>query len=316
MKNWNIKPIEIEGLGWIIKENEENVAMVLLEHDIDKSKNNAALIGTAPELLDLCNELLTHIDENSEVYEKAQVIIQKAQGLCGLEEELSYFDDFIFKMEQNIKVIEVDLDENKFSYKGEATMDETFGIVPVDDEIGILMIDISIKSTSDDIEEYYWMKYPIPDLISKNTYHKFIQCLSKKYSNLSELITDYEKQPEDVTFQEFLEDIFYGEFSEQFKRSLSLEDYLKEYHLVFDTEELYMEAELPTFLQGCSHIMHLDVEVTIKGETINGMIFYKESDDKYYIYNKEDKAVSLFMIQNTLEERSSTQIKFNDYLQS
>lgn len=318
---WSVEPIDEEVIGWNIIDNYsdapegmDSVAVVLINDDIQASKDNAALISTAPELLMACKRALVHLDKKLPLYDELEYLINKAEGLEGEVEVLSYFDDI-----DNIypeSVINIDFSENKCTFVSNAKMSEVFAFQDFGDEVGLIILNISGDFLFEENIDEYDLKYPIGHLISKTTFNDFIEFMSDKYTCLKEFMTEFDSQSEDVPLRSFINNIFFDEFANNYMRELSLMEYLEKYPLILDTDELYMDLSLPKFLEDCPHAIHADIEVSYNGQTVQGIIFYREKENKFFIYNQAQKSVSFFMIPNNDLDKECTSLKFIDLIQN
>ena len=320
MDKWTIEPIDDEVIGWNIIDNYsdapeglDSVAVVLINKDVEESKSNAALISTAPELLMACKRTLTHLDKKLPLYDEIEYLINKAEGLEGNIETLSYFDDMdnIY----NDSVINIDFKENKCTYVSKATMFELFSFQSFGEDAGLIVFNVSGNFSDDDNFDEYDLKYPIGHLLSKSVYKDFTEFMADRYETLKDFMMEFDRQDDGVSFRGFLNDIFFDEFAFRYTRTLNLYDYLDKYPLVVDTEELYMDLNLPKFLENCAHAMHADINVTYKDQSVQGIIFYREKENKFFIYNQAQKSVSFFMIPNEEEDKKNTELEFIDLIQ-
>lgn len=319
---WTIEPIdEDDVIGWNIIDNYsdapegyDSVAVVLINNDIEDSKSNAALISTAPELLVACKRALTYLDKNLPLYEEIEYLVNKADGLEGDINSLSYFDDMsdIYKE----SVLNLDFEQNKCSFVTNAQMSELFSFHNFGDEIGLILLNISGDFMYDENFDDAFLRYPIGHLISKKVYDDFIVFMTNKYENLKAFMTDFESQDNDVSLRSFLLDMFFDEFAYKYNRKMTLKSYLETYPLMLDSEELYMDLNLPKFLENCPYAMHSDIEVSYNEQKVTGIILYREKEDKFFVYNQEQKSAAFFMIPNLPEEKEIATVEFIDLIQT
>lgn len=321
-ENWILDPINEEFIGWnILSENSTEghlspVAVVLVDNDLEKSKNNAALISAAPDLLRISKELLDNMNSNHPMYKDLSYIIAKAEGRQGDLEILNCFDDFNLNVEEEAEsVINIDFKSNKCTYVSNAKMSEVFSYQSFGDNIGLLVLNLSTENNFEDVDEQSLI-YPVGHLISHSVYNDFIEYLSGIYGKLKDFMSDFDRQDEGLSLRGFINNLFFDDFANNYIREITLEEYLDEYPLVHDTEELYIELNLPNFLEDCAHSLHGDIEVTYNGQTVSGIIFYIEKENKFYIFNHEDKSVSFFMIPNDDLSKQSTKLKYIDLIKS
>lgn len=321
---WILDPINEDFIGWNILENNQltedmnAVAVVLVDDSLEKGKDNAALISTAPELLDMCKKIINNLDRKSPIYEELENVICKAEGIEGNQEALNYFDDVdLSNSEYYESVINIDFAENKCTYLSNATMRETFSFHDFGDNVGLLALNITGENNyNDDVDEQI-LRYPLGHLLSRSVYEDFINYTSSIYPQLKDFMDDFDKEEnESLSLREFINNIFFDEFANNYIRETSLSEYLKEYPLVFDTDELYIEFSLPNFLEDCPHSLHADIEIYYNNQTVKGIIFFIEKENKFYIFNQEDNSVSFFMIPNDTQAKENTFLRYIDLTQN
>lgn len=321
---WILDPINDDFIGWNILENNDSkeemstVAVVLVDESLEKGKENAALISTAPELLDMCKRILNSLNKKSPIYSELESLIYKAEGIEGNQTALSYFDDIDLAGRDYFEsVINIDFIENKCTYLSNAKMKETFSFHDFGDGVGLLTLNISSENNYNDEIDEQVLKYPLGHLLSYSVYNDFIQYMSNKYPQLKDFMNDFDKEENgELSLREFINNIFFDEFAYNYNRETNLYDYLKEYPLVYDTDELYIEINLPNFLENCPHSLHADIEILFNNQFVKGIIFYIEKDDKFYIFNQEDNSVSFFMIPNDDESKVNTTLRYLDLTQN
>lgn len=319
MDKWRIEPFNDEIIGWnIIKSDDptdndylNSLAVVLCNEDLEESKSNAALISTAPELLDVCKRALTHLNKNLPLYDEIEYLINKAEGLEGDIESLSFFDDLENYPES---VIEMDFKNNRCSYTSNATMNQLFLFQSFSDDVGLPMLNISGDFLVDDNFDMYDLRYPIGHIMSRNVFNDFVSYISDIYPTLKSFMTDFESQSEEVSLRDFVNDLFFKEFALKYKTCMSLDAYLDKYPLISDNDDIYMESKLPNFLENCPYAIHLDIIAKYNGQETQGVLLYNESKDTFYVYDQNDKSISFFMIPNSEEEKKKAMLEFIDLL--
>lgn len=316
---WSVEPIDEDVIGWNIIDNYSDapngmnsVAVVLINDDIQASKDNASLISTAPELLVACKRALVHLDKKLPLYDELEYLINKAEGLEGDIHTLSYFDDMDTIYPES--VINIDFETNKCTFVSNAKMAELFAFQDFGDDTGLIVLNISGDFLFDETIDEYDLRYPIGHLLSKSTFNDFIEFMSNKFASLKEFMTDFDSQSDEVSFIAFINNIFFDEFADRYTKELTLFEYLDRYPLILDTEELYMDLSLPKFLDNCPHALHADIKVSYNGQSVTGIIFYREKEDKFFIYNQAQGSVSFFMIPNKDEDKNNTTLKFIDLI--
>lgn len=321
---WILDPINEDFIGWNILEYNPSiddraaVAVVLVDDSLEKGKDNAALISTAPELLSVCKKIFNDIDRTSPIYEELENVIYKAEGIEGNQEALGYFDDMdLTDINYFESVINIDFAENKCTYMSNATMKETFSFHDFGDDVGLISLNISGENNyNEDIDEQI-LRYPIGHLLSSSVYEDFIEYISGRYPQLKDFMSDFDNdENEELSLREFINNIFFDDFADNYIRELSLSEYLNEYPLVFDTDELYIEFNLPKFLENCPHSLHADIDISHNGQNVKGIIFYIEKEDKFYIFNQEDNSVSFFMIPNDEQSKNNAFLKYIDLIKN
>jgi len=319
---WIIEPIDEDGvLGWNIVDSYSNepegydsVAIVLANNNIEESKSNAALISTAPELLVACKRALTYLDKNLPLYQELEYLVNKADGLEGDIESLSYFDNMSDMYKES--VLNLDFEQNKCSFVTNAQMSDLFSFHNFGGGTGLIVLNISGDFMYDENFDDAFLRYPIGHLISKKVYDDFIVFMTNKYENLKAFMTAFEAQNNDVSLRSFLLDMFYDEFAPKYHRQMTLKNYLETYALMLDSDELYMDFNLPKFLENCPYTMHSDIEVSYHEQKVSGIILYREKEDKFFVYNQEQKSATFFMIPNVDEETEVTILEFIDLIQT
>lgn len=311
MSKWIIEPIDEEICGWNIYDSTKDVndvsssvAVVPINDDLDTSKCNAALISSAPELIDACTKALPYIPKDSELYEEIIYLINKSKGLTDDVSVLGYFDDI------SESCIDINFEDNKCVYIPSATMRDLFFFEDLGDNAGLLGINIS-----GDFPNMYLqneIQYPIDKLISKKVFNDFVEYMESIYPTLKDFMFDFDNQGNGL--RKFVSNVFLGEFSNKYNRTISLAQYLDEYMLMYDSEEFFINTQLPNFLKNSPYTPHSDITVKFRNESAIGIIFFNEKENKYYVFNKEDRAISLFVINNTKEHTENTILSFKDFL--
>lgn len=282
MDKWRIEPFNEEVIGWnIVKSEDEvddeymnSVAVVLVSESLEESKSNAALISTAPELLEVCKRALTHLNKNLPLYSEIEYLINKAEGLEGDLETLTFFDNFEQYPES---VIEMSFKDNKCTYISNATMNQLFSFQAFDDDAGLPMLNIDGDFLVDDNFDMYDLRYPIGHIMSRNVFNDFVSYASNIYPTLKSFMTDFESQAQEVSLRDFVNDLFFNEFALKYKTEMSLDEYLSKYPLILDNEDIYMELKLPSFLENCPYALHLDIIAKYNGQESKGVLLYNES---------------------------------------
>lgn len=318
---WILEPIdEDDVIGWNVidthsdaPEGYNSVAVVLVNNDIEESKSNASLISTAPELLIACKRALNYLDKNLPLYDEIQYLVNKADGLEGDIETLSYFDDISDTYKES--VLNLDFKDNKCSFVTNATMSELFSFKNFGDGIGLIALNISGDFMYDDDFDDSYLRYPVGHLIGKQVYNDYVGFMSNKYPDLASFMNDFDAQESNISLRSFISDMFFNEFAENYIREMSLYEYTETYPLMVDTDDLYLSFNLPKFLENSPYAMHPDIEVCYREQVVKGVLLYREKDDKFFVYNQEQKTAAFFMIPNTDEEKKSATLKFIDLIQ-
>ena len=320
MDKWKIEPFNEEVIGWnIIKTNDtpneeysNSVAVVLVNKNLQESKDNAALISTAPELLEVCKRALTHLNKNLPLYDEIEYLINKAEGMEGDLEALTFFDNL---EEYPESVIEINFKENKCTYTPDATMSQLFSFQAFADNDGLPMLNIDGDFLLDDNFDMYDLRYPLGHIMSRSVFNDFVAYASNVYPTLRDFMVDFEAQAQDVSLRDFVNDLFFNEFALKYKTEMSLDEYLSKYPLILDNEDVYMELKLPKFLENCPYALHLDIIAKFNGQESQGILLYNETKDNFYIYDQTEKSISFFMIPNTKEDKKKATLEFIDLLQ-
>lgn len=182
-------------------------------------------------------------------------------------------------------------------------------------DIGLISLNVENISQNEENEDIFLnLQYPLGELISKETFDKFLEQITDKYTNISGLLDAVDDDYDDISLNYVINHDFKKEFRQKYFRELSLEEYLKLYPLVKDSDSIYLDIELPDFLENQQHSLHLDIEVVRNGTSTNGLIVYREEEDNFYIYNKDEKCVSFFIINNTEENLKNTKLKLYDFI--
>lgn len=318
MQKWQLEPIKDEFLGWrlvdrSISNNIDNtISFIRITNSLEKSVSDAALIVNAPELFDMCKKFLDMIDIEHPLYEKLVDLIFKAEGLEGDTEPLEYFDDIYEDHLTNKSIMHISLKDNKCSYQSDAKMSELFSYYDISDNTGIIMLNVSGDFT--DYEEYSHLdlRCPIGHLVSLNTYNEYIDYMSKLYPNMKALMTTYENLDLDIAFNKFIYDDFINNFGKNYLREMSLQEYLNTYSLVTPDDGFCLTLLLPKHFEGCPNSIHLDISVTHNNNTETGIII--EKDNRYFVYNQQNKFTSLFIINNNEADKKAAKLQFHDFL--
>ena len=313
---WNLEAIDEESDGWRVFENSPNssennqdtVAFVHLLDNLEQSESNASLISTAPELLAKCKEILGFLDKNSNTYKDLENLILKAEGKDYMNDELNYFRNYQEVVPKI--VISFDLIANTCLYEKNASISELFFFEPFSDDLGIIGMNVSNNNSSIDEMD---MIYPINELISEEVYYDFVKTLDKQYSNLENFMKNYESV-NNLSFRDFLTNVFDG-FSKKYLKEITLKEYLDIYPLIKDNEEFYTNSNfLPKFLESAPHTLHTDIKITYNNQTVDGVLFYIEKENKFFLFNKKQKSINFFMIPNEDYSKSTTKVSFLDLI--
>lgn len=153
------------------------------------------------------------------------------------------------------------------------------------------------------------------NLISKHVFNNIVELLKTKYIFSSEFFKEYD----DVSnsgLGKYLLEIIDGLCSEKYKKTMSFYEYLEKYPLINADNGIVESTNSSPSFKDSDFSIHSSFNIYINDSCFEGMFYYRESDNKYYIYNVFKDELILSPILNKEDILRNTKIEFIDYIDS